>query len=160
MISGVPLLLVDCIPLVCISSSLPGTKEYILCKSRTDSASALQIDKALWSPEALGGLPLIIIEGPEFDQTRLLPEFVECAFEMKSTIFDQYSVTWRSKTEVVLQSLTESIILMADSATVHDEERLNYVQSIYKADKESYKDGMKADIRLRDSVICAPLVRK
>ncbi len=149
------------IPQVCIVSSIPANKEYVLCVSKKHTPRVIQqVEKRLLSPEATSLLPTVIIESPLFEQTRALAEFIDCVCAMKSSLFDVYTVTWRSKSDIILQSKTQPILIMADVNTVHDDERLAYVQSIFNVDNESYKDGMRADIRLRDSVVCAPLARK
>lgn len=136
-------------PRVAICSSLPGHKVYVLC----DNGSILE--KLYFAVEALQGIPSIVIEGADFEEQRKQPLFIEFGLQLSSKLLDRYDITWQSKTSIILEDKQRPIIITADYGSVHDEERYKHVQDIF-TDERKYHRGMKADIRLKDSLVCAP----
>ena len=144
------------VPSISISSSLPGNKEYILCKDDKPER-AIVIEKKYFNEQVTSSMPTVVIEGADYEEKRLQPECIECMRDLKSDLLEEYLVIWRSKSEIIVQYREVPITLIADIATIHESEKRNAVKRIFTSDAERYKDGMQADIRLRDSVICAPL---
>ncbi len=136
-------------PRVVICSSLPGNKVYVVCEK------GIVLEKNFFTVEALQGLPTLVIEGTDFEEKRQSPEFVSVALKVSGDLLDQYDITWYSKTTITLKDKHNPILITADSASVHDEERYAYVQRIFATERQ-YSKGMKSDIRLKDSLVCAP----
>lgn len=139
------------IPRVCFVSTRAGQKEYVLCKG------GLVIERKFFNEAVTDGMPTVRIDGSDYEQKRMDPDLIACALELKGPLFDEFTITWRTKVEILLQSKLCNSILIADNVTVHDKERLEYVDRIFQSDPERYKVGIKADIRLREEVICSPL---
>lgn len=139
------------VPRVCLISTMTCQKEYVLCKG------GLVIERKFFNELVTEGMPTVRIEGSDFEQKTSDPDLIACALELKGSLFEEYTVTWRTKVEILLQSRLCNSILIADTVTVHDKDRLEYVDRIFQSDPERYKVGIKADIRLRDEVICSPL---
>ncbi len=141
-------------PWVCVAAAVPGQKEYVLCKA------GLIIEKKYFNELALQGVPAVTIEAKDFMQAITDPDLLSCILELKRAIFDDYSITWKSKVEIILRSKALNIEVIADTITVHESERFDYVDRIFNSDSDRYKNGMKADIRLKDEIICSSFVGK
>jgi len=139
------------VPRVCIASSTGVHKEYVVC------ISGELIEKKYFSDAALSGLPIFYIAGADYEEKKADPECITCAHELDSALFDDYSVTWHSKSEIILRSTMPRMVLIADVSTIHDEEKRVYARRILKAHNDRYKQGIKVDMRLRDSLVCSPL---
>ena len=144
-------------PRVTLCSSEPGNKVYVVCeKGRV-------LEKRYFKVRALQGLPAIEIKGTEFEELRQAPELVEMALTLRSDILDMYRITWYSKSKIKLKDKELPITIIADHASVNDAERYECLHRIFNKPLEQctrverqYKKGMKADIRLKDSLVCAP----
>ncbi len=136
-------------PRVVICSSLPGNKVYVVCEK------GIVLEKNFFTVEALQGLPTLVINGTNFEEKRQDAEFVEVALRISNDLLEQYDITWHAKTKITLRDKYNPISITADNASVHDEERYAYVQRIFRTERQ-YSKGMKADIRLKDSLVCAP----
>ena len=139
------------VPRVCIASSSGVHKEYVV------STTGEVIEKKYFSEAALSGLPVFYIAGTDYDEKRIDSECITCARELDSTLFEDYSVTWYSKSEIIVRSVTPRMVLIADVSTIHDEEKRVYARRILQAHNDRYKNGIKVDMRLRDSLVCSPL---
>ena len=137
-------------PRVRFVSTLPGHKDYVVC----DNGQV--VEKSYFREEVTQGMPTLNIAGSDFEDKRLDRDIIECVLQLKSDLFEHYVITWRSKSEIILQSSLSNSILIGDNVTVHDRERIRYAEKIYEMDKDLYKRGMKADLRLGDSIVCAP----
>ncbi len=144
-------------PYIKIVSPSLENKEYVLCKDASDS---IVTEKKLFNEHVVHSMPTVIIEGKDFEDTRMQPEFLGCIKELKQELFDEYKVTWHSKSEIILQSHDLPMSIIADASTVHDKERMQAVRRIFETDSERYAQGIRADIRLQDSVICSALQGK
>jgi hypothetical protein len=136
-------------PQVCIQSSQLGKKTYILC------AKGKILDKQYFSYEALQGVPSVTLEGPDFEKEQKTKEFIDTMVQLTNKHFDTYNILWRSKTEILLFNKEKKITIFADIYSIHEQDRFAYIERIY-AQEEGYKNGMKADIRLKDSIVCSP----
>ncbi len=149
------------VPWVCLVSALPGNREFMVCKNTdAQTVSALKvpvIEKKYINEQALQGMPTLVIESKEYMQSIANSDLIKCACDLRRNIFDEYTIRWRSKVEIILQCKRWNIIIIADAQTVHDAEKFVYVDRIFNADLDRYKNGMKADIRLKDEIICCPL---
>ena len=173
------------IPWVCLVSRVPGHKEYIVCKHDTSTRTSLinekvskqnhkvapvsvdiqnqqntapvVLEKKYFNELVTQGMPMIVVEGNDFMRQIADVNLIRCALGLRRSLFVDYAITWISKVEILLQSRVSNSILMADSVTVHDKERFAYVDRIVKSDAVRYKNGIKADIRLRDEIICSSL---
>ncbi len=139
-------------PLVVVRSSMLGNKEYVVCEK------GQVLEKTYFTPEALQGMPTITIIGADFEAKRRTAEFVETASTLKSDLFDRYSITWDSKTNIILRDTENKVTVTADITSIHDPARYAYIERIHSTEKR-YKRGIKADIRLKDSIVCAPVTR-
>ncbi len=139
------------VPRVCIASSTGGHKEYVV-----DTTGKL-IEKKYFNEAALAGLPVFYVAGAEYEERKADPECVACARELDSALFDDYTVTWYSKSEIIVRSSTPRMMLIADVSTIHEEEKRMYARRILQAHNDRYKHGIKVDMRLRDSLVCSPL---
>jgi hypothetical protein len=137
------------LPRAILCSSMPGNKEYVVCEK------GIILDKNFFNAEYLVGLPTIIVEGNDFEEKRTTPELIDCAVSFANELFDQYEVTWQSKTSIILEDKHNPIVITADHTSINDIDRFTYVQRIFE-NEQHYKEGMKADIRLKDSLVCAP----
>ena len=79
---------------------------------------------------------------------------LHCALELEE-FFDDYTITWKSKVDVRAQSKIIHCLIIADALTIHEKERFGFVDRIFASDADRYKNGIKADIRLRDEIICS-----
>lgn len=140
-------------PIVLIQSSGPTTKEYVVCESN------VILSKEFFNAETLHALPVITIVGGDFEEKRVEPEFINMALNLHPSMFENYIISWHSKTQICFEDTRNPITIIADSLSVHDRERYEYVQRIYSSE-EKYKNGMKADIRLKDSLVCTPVAKK
>lgn len=138
------------LPKVRISSSRSGKKDYILCQDGP------MLEKQYFTAAALEGVPTLILEGSDFEAMCRAPELIETALRLTNTHFDGYTIIWKSKTQILLFDKEKNIMIIADMHSIHELERFDYVARIY-AQEEKYKQGMKADIRLKDSLVCAPI---
>ncbi|MBA3751766.1 hypothetical protein H0X06_03140 [Candidatus Dependentiae bacterium] len=138
-------------PQVCIASSSGLKKEYILCNSGE------LIEKKFFSEAALAGLPVFFIAGTEYEEKKVDPELLASVHEISSSLFEDFIITWHSKSEIILQGRASRILLIADVVALHDEEKRTYVRRIIEAQSGRYKNGIKVDMRLRDSLVCSPL---
>lgn len=136
-------------PLILLCSSLPGNKVYVVCEK------GLVLEKNTFTTESLSGLPTIMVEGTDFEEKRTAEELIDMAVQLSPTLFDIYDVIWESKTTIRIKDKVRPILITADFASIHDAERFAYVQRIYDSEKQ-YTKGMKADIRLKDSLVCSP----
>lgn len=139
-------------PIVLIGSFLPGSKEYVVVEG------GLMLDKEFFSGDTLQNLPKLIVVGGDFEVKRHEPEFINLALNLHPTMFDDYTISWHSKTHISFEDKKNPITIVADSLSVHDRQRYEYVQRIF-ASEEKYNRGMKADIRLKDSLVCAPVTK-
>ncbi len=137
-------------PFLRITSSAPGNKEYLLTQE------GQLIEKGIMSEHAYENIPVVVIEGNDYEQKRTDSKCIACLLALKNDIFEDYRVTWRSKTDILLQSRLAPILIIADTVAVHDKSRLTAVERIFTSDNERYEQGMRADIRLPDSIVCAP----
>lgn len=137
------------VPQVKIVSNFAGFKEYCLC------ADGVIVEKKYFSSQIVEGMAVITVDGLDFEEKIQQPALAECALQLKTGIFAEFDVIWRSKSEILLRSA--ELLIIADDVTVHDQERMGYVKRILAADGHKYKNGMKADIRLRDSLVCSAL---
>jgi hypothetical protein len=137
-------------PLVHVISSVPGQSDALIAQK------GHILPKKCFTGSALQGLPVLVIEGDSFEEKLRSPELIEMVVQLPSTLFDDYTVTWHSKTKIVLHSKDKPITITADLPSVHDLDRYTYVQRIYTKEPR-YHSGMTADIRLKDSLICAPV---
>jgi hypothetical protein len=137
------------VPQVKVTSLRPGFKEYVIC------ADGKILETHFFSEHALSGLATVQLDGAEFYEKIKRPEFVDCVLHIKPEIFHNYAITWRSKSDIVLQARHDPIILVADAVTIHDESRFKYVHLIFKQENDRYKEGMKADIRIKEALICS-----
>lgn len=138
-------------PWVSLASVAPGQKEYVVCKG------GVVIEKKYFNEHVLQGLPAIVLQLSDYMHATTDPEVLQCALELRRDLFSDYTIIWKSKVEVIAQSKDKTILIIADAFTIHEKERFGFVHRIFAADKERYKNGMKADIRLRDEIICSPL---
>ncbi len=134
---------------VTLCSTLPGNKVYVVCNKGP------VLEKRYFLVKALQGLPTIEVKGTDFEQMRKIPELIEVARTLSSDLLDAYSITWYSKSKIKLRDKEHPIVIIADHASVTDSERYDYVQKIFSTERK-YRRGMKADIRLKDSLVCAP----
>ncbi|MBA2306631.1 hypothetical protein H0W26_00650 [Candidatus Dependentiae bacterium] len=141
------------VPIVRIASLTGIHKEYVVC------ATGELIEKKYFSEAALAGLPVLYIAGTDYEEKKTDPECRACAREMDSALFEEFTVTWHSKSEIILRSNSskERMVLIADSTTVHDEEKRVYARRILHIHSDRYKNGIKVDMRLRDSLVCSAL---
>ena len=148
--SGVAQVLVKAsVPQVKLVSSFAGFKEYCLC------SDGVIVEKKYFAQQVVEGMAVITIDGSDFEEKIQHPALIDCALQLKTAIFAEFDVIWRSKSEILLRSA--ELLIIADDVTVHDQERMGYVKRILAADGNKYKNGMKADIRLRDSLVCSDL---
>lgn len=151
------------VPQVIIASLQSNNPEYALCKGlgkakKDEKASDVTlIEKKYFSEAALHGLPVFLIDGAQYAEAVQHAELISCVTDLDPLLFDEYKVTWRAKSEIIMQSKALPCIIVADVASIHDKERLSAVKRIYEAEKEMYKNGIKADIRLRESIVCSQL---
>lgn len=151
------------VPQVIIASLQTNNPEYALCKGARKakgddkSPDVLLIEKKYFSEAALHGLPVFLIDGAQYAEAVQHAELITCVTDLDPVVFDEYKVTWRAKSEIIMQSKALPCIIIADVASIHDKERLSAVRRIYEAEKEMYKNGIKADIRLRESIVCSQL---
>lgn len=138
-------------PWVCIASSSGAHKEYVVCKTGE------LIEKKYFSETALSGLPVFYIAGAEYEEKKEDPQCKACAREIDTALFERFTITWYSKSEIILQSSHPRMLLIADVASVHDEEKRIYAERIFRSQSDRYKYGIKVDMRLRDSLVCSPL---
>ncbi len=139
-------------PLVLLCSSLMGNKEYLVCET------GQILERHYFTNEALQGIPTLVIEGSDFESKRQMPELIDMALKLKSDLFEKYSITWHAKTNITLHDKDKKVIITADILSIHDQDRYAYIEKIYSTEKQ-YRHGMKADIRLKDSLVCAPITR-
>ncbi len=144
------------VPFLKISASEPGHKEYILCKYGQPER-AIVIDKKYFNAYSTESMPTVFIDGPDFEKKRKQADCIKCLRDLKEDLCDEYTITWRSKSEIIMRACDAPIMLVADRVTVHEAEQRRYVRRIFAADAGKYKGGIRADIRLRDSIVCAPL---
>lgn len=137
-------------PHLILRSIQPGTKEYILCEK------GQILERTDFTAEALEGIPTLLIAGDSFEEKRKSNELIDMAMRLSSTLFDKYTITWHSKTDIILRSSEKNITIVSDISSIHDEARYNYIERIFSSE-ERYHRGMKADIRPKDSLVCAPL---
>ena len=138
-------------PRVRLTSDKPGQKEYIVC------LGGLVLERSSFNEIITQNTATVIVAGESYEQRVRDSELIECVLALKGFHFEEYAITWRSKVDILLQSRTAHSILIADKETVHDKERFAYVDRILHADAARYVYGIKADIRLKDEIICAPL---
>lgn len=138
-------------PRLIIASVQPNNLEYVLC------GELVLIEKRYFSDAALAGLPIFLVEGAHFNDEIKHLELLACARDIDSAVFDEYRVTWKAKSEIILQSMKELCVIIADVVSIRDKERLSAVKRIYAAEKNTYNNGIKADIRLRESIVCSQL---
>ena len=138
-------------PRILFISSLPGKMDYVVC------ANGIVIEKRYFREEVLVGIPTVLLAGADYEHKRSDKVIIDCVLLLKRDVYEQYAITWRSKDEVILQSRLSNSILIADSVTIHEIERLKYAERIAEVDKEYFKKGMRADLRLGDAIVCAPL---
>ncbi len=136
-------------PLVLVRSTLAGNREYIVCEKGT------VLGKRYFTQKALQGIPVLTIEGDDFEEKRRQPELIDTTLNLKQSLFDDYIITWHSKTDILLEHREKPIIVTADIESVHDQDRYAYIHRIFDTEKK-YRRGIKADIRLKDSIVCAP----
>lgn len=166
-------------PLLIIASVQPNHQEYVLCvppamlpagyrkkvsaEQSTTSSPVTKtpeitlIEKRYFSEEALAGLPIFLVDGSDFNGAIHHAELLECARDIDNAVFDEYRVTWKAKSEIILHNMRAPCVIIADIASIQDKERLSAVKRIYEAEQITYKDGIKADIRLRESIVCSQL---
>lgn len=132
-------------------SAMPGQAEYIYCKE------GIILEKKYFNEMVTEGMASIIIEGADYAQKVKNPDLMRCSHDIKHALFGDYAVLWRSKVEILLRSHDSRSILIADAVSIHEDERFEYVNRILKSEPERYEKGIKADIRLRDALICSPL---
>ncbi len=137
-------------PLVLIQSSSVGNKDYVLCET------GYVLEKHYFNSSALHGVPTFIIEGSDFETKRVLPECIDTALRLTNKHYETYIIVWHTKTTIMLHDKEKKITIVADINSIHDQDRFTFVERIYSRE-ESYKQGMKADIRLKDSIVCAPI---
>ena len=137
-------------PLVVVQSSVPGTGEYLICEQ------GHILSKNFFNQAAVSGLPTLIIQGSTFEEKLHSPELINTVLAMRTELFARYAITWESKTNITLRHKEKPILIMADSSSVLENNRFIYVQRIYAVEKK-YENGMRVDIRLKDSLACAPL---
>ena len=142
------------VPWVYFISTLPGNTEYVMCKD------GQVLEKKYFNESVTTGMASMIIEGNDYQSNISDEALIKCARELERSLFDEYTITWRSKVEILLQSRHSNSILVADRMTIHDNERLEHVKRIISSDTERYKDGIRADLRLKDEIVCAPLAGK
>jgi hypothetical protein len=142
--------LVGWLPHLLVRSSRPQVPDYVLC------VEGRVFEKSCFSQESVEGLPTLLIEGQDFSTIRSSTEFLDTALKLPIDYFEQYTIVWRSKTEILLYNKEKKIMIIADIHSIHEPMRFSYVERIY-AQEENYHTGMKADIRLKDSIVCAPL---
>lgn len=140
-------------PMVIVQSSIPVKKDYVVCEGGRILA------KDFFNTTTLHNMPAITIVGDDFEEKRVEPEFVNMALHVHPSIFETYTISWHSKTHICFEDKEKPVTIIADSLSVHDRERYEYVQRIY-ALEEKYKYGMNADIRLKDSLVCAPVAKQ
>lgn len=141
------------LPHLLIRSSGSHQPDYILC------VEGKLFEKSCFSQEATEGLLTVLIEGSDFETVRSSSEFIETVLKLPIDYFERYTIVWRSKTEILLYDKEKKIMIVADMHSIHEPSRFSYVERIY-AQEENYRSGMKADIRLKDSIVCAPLTNQ
>lgn len=139
------------VPWVTFASTEQGQKEQVLCKQGN------VVEKKFFNELVTQGIQTLVIDGKEYNHKIADKDLIACMLELRRSVFDEYTIVWKSKVEIILQSRTEPLTIIADTATVHDGERFGYVDRIYASDMARYKNGMKADIRLKDEIVCSPL---
>ena len=131
-------------PSVCIAPVTAGEREYVICSKGN------VIEKKYFKSSVLEGLPVFFVEGADYERKRIDPALINCARDLKRSVYDEFKVSWRSKTEILLQSIDGKSILIADITTVGDTQRHAYIAQIVRSDPDRYENGIKADMRLRD----------
>jgi hypothetical protein len=148
-------------PQVLIASVQAQQLEYALCKDVSQGKKVAQdwpiilIEKKYFSDAALHELPRFIVDTVPFADALHNAELLSCVRDMDSALFDEFIITWKATSEIVLRSKTMPMLIIADVVAIHDKERLSAAKRIYNAEKDSYKNGIKADIRLRESIVCS-----
>ena len=137
-------------PRVCLVSEEPGKKEWILCHE------GMLVEKRFFSDIVSDGIDTMRIQGLNYDEKIADPELMQCVLAMRRVLFNEFTITWRSKVEIILQSKLSNSTIIADTSTILDGEKFEYVDRIFQSDPERYKMGIKADIRLKDEIICSP----
>lgn len=123
-----------------------STSQFVVC----DSGKV--IEKKYFNEVLLDGLPLITVVNKELDAN-----ITRCARTIRRTLFNDFSLTWVSAIELRVMCKHAPLVILADDITVHEQERFADVMRIFEAEKDTYAHGMKADIRLKDQIICSPL---
>jgi len=137
-------------PQLIIRSTQPGATEYVLCEK------GHILKSTDFTAEALENVSTIFIAGDSFEEKRTTPEFISMAMQIAPEVAEKYTITWYAKTDIILRSAEKNITIVADCSSIHDQARYTYVDRIFNSE-ERYHRGMKADIRLKDSLVCAPL---
>ncbi len=137
-------------PRVLVQSSHVGNKDYVLCET------GYTLEKYHFAPAALQGVPTFIVEGTDFEAKRIVPECIDTALRLTNKHYETYTIVWQTKTTILLHDKEKKITILADINSIHDHDRFTYVERIY-SHEENYKQGMKADIRLKDSIVCSPI---
>lgn len=138
------------VPRLRIISSAAGQKEYVICNDKT------VIEKKFFDEYVLNDLPLIHIKANDSEKIISDPLFIDTITMLSLDVLLEYKIIWVSKTEIQLQSLDGKRRIIADVSTVHDNSRYSYIADIVSGDLERYAGGIKADIRLKDQIICSP----
>lgn len=148
-------------PQVLLASTQAQQQEYALCKEVSQGKKAAQdgpiilIEKKYFSDAALHELPRLIVDTVPFADALQNGELLSCVRDMDSALFDEFTITWKGTSEILLRSKVMPMLIVADVVAIHDKERLSAVRRIYSAEKDSYTQGIKADIRLRESIVCS-----
>lgn len=137
-------------PLVMVRSLQLGNKTYVICEK------GHVLEATNFTAEALQGMPTLTLAGGDFEVARRTPELIDMALKLPPDLFQTFTITWHSKTHITLVNIEKNIVVTSDIASIHDHDRYAYIDRIYTQEK-NYKKGMKADIRLKDSIVCAPL---
>ncbi len=89
------------------------------------------------------------------NKTRDLTEF---ALSIDQNLLNEFSVTWRSKTEILLVSKKyDKFHVLGDHLSLNKSNLLKHAEKIYLLKKHPLKMGLKVDIRFRDLIVSASL---
>jgi hypothetical protein len=132
-------------PRICIGES------YIL----TDAAHI--VEKRFFNSDVIASLPCIHLAHGASVHHFKNPHSGTSLLALAPSMFEHYTITWRSKNEVFLHSKKHThLTLVADITSIHKKDKLLYAEHIYKRNEENYKKGIRIDIRLKDSLVCKP----
>lgn len=96
-------------------------------------------------------LPVIMVTGLKESEYEL---FNQTMTSLPEELLDQYSVTFKDKTDIRLQSKKQQFEIVADWQTIREGGKIAYAQKL--AEKKYMKKWVTIDIRFAHAAVCTP----